>query len=342
MSTSTIDGGTILNSLPEPALIVTPDGIIKSANSAAASLVDRQLVGVRLHDVATGDPQKISDFLSLCSGVAKPIMGAIHLVDKSGVQRKYKCRGNAVFADGRKLLFIRFANQATDRFAVLTGRLKKLNDEIRCHLHTQAALEESLRERELLIREMHHRVKNNIQLLHGMLAMAAKEASQPEARQKLEDSARRLAAIGTVQQTLYSSPELTTYRADKFLGDLVSHFKATWPNQVNITFAVDPIDLPSEVATPLALIINELLTNALKHGLKENPEAPVAVELSTTDGEMRLTVRDPGPGFRPSELKNRSSGIGLVRGLLRQLGGSFSVDYDNGAKCTVRLPSISR
>ena len=334
---TTISDRLLLNSLLEPTLIVTPCGLVLTANSAATSVTGRRLESSGLSQFVAEDKAKVSDYLALCSGSGSPVMGSLRLIDRNGNERKYRCYGNALVSNGRKMLFLRLTGLADDRFSTLTDKLKKLNAEIRRHLHTQAALQKSLRERELLIREMHHRVKNNIQILHGMLSIAAQETEHPEARRKLEDSVHRLAAIGTVQQTLYSSPQLTNYRADTFVRDFIRHLQASWPEALRIEFNADPMNLPSDVASPLALIANELLTNALKHGAHSQPDSMVSVSLTESKGEIQLTVKDRGPGYQPSEVGPRSSGIGLVRGLVRQLGGSFQIDNDNGMKCTVRF-----
>ncbi len=97
-------------------------------------------------------------------------------------------------------------------------------------------------------------------------------------------------------------------------------------------------NLPKEAATPLALIINELLTNAAKYGGNRHGQVTITVDLSRRPGLYELCVQDEGFGFDLVDPSSRLSGLGLVRGLAQRLGGSFSVERTPGARCTVRFP----
>jgi two-component sensor histidine kinase len=115
------------------------------------------------------------------------------------------------------------------------------------------------------------------------------------------------------------------------------------PGDLDLVVEAEPIALPIEAAVPIALILNELVTNAVKYGRPETGRQRIEVTWAREADHILLTVQDNGPGFLPGEGAKRASGLGLVRGLLRQLGGSLSADASplgvaKGALCSVRFP----
>lgn len=246
-------------------------------------------------------------------------------------------RGARLATAPEPLLFLKCYPREEDSFGLFTAQIRSLNREIREHLHTQATLKETLRERELLIREIHHRVKNNIQILQSMLMNAAEGCRHPEAKGALDDARRRLSSMASVQQILYQADRPTHYEAREFLSSLMSSLQETLPTETVVSWQADAVELPTYAATPLALMINELVTNAAKYGSKPGTPAEVSVRLSCPGDEIELSVRDKGDGFDLAQVTSRSSGLGLVRGLLRQLGGTLTVEKSGGAKCDVRF-----
>jgi len=97
--------------------------------------------------------------------------------------------------------------------------------------------------------------------------------------------------------------------------------------------------LSNEISMPLALIVNELLTNAVKHGLKGRKHGTIRVNLAEKGDRLELLVQDEGEGFELRPCARRSSGLGLVTGLARQIGGTFEVERGNGARCLVNFPA---
>jgi two-component sensor histidine kinase len=108
-------------------------------------------------------------------------------------------------------------------------------------------------------------------------------------------------------------------------------------DKVRLDLHSDADKLANDVAVPLALILNELITNAAKYGTGADGPGAVRVALSETEGRFTLTVEDDGPGFDLCEVRRRSSGLGLVMGLARQIGGGFRVERSRGARCVVEF-----
>jgi two-component sensor histidine kinase len=193
--------------------------------------------------------------------------------------------------------------------------------------------------REQLLDELNHRLKNNLQILHGLLQHAARKTKNSEAREVLADTVRRIGAMGTAQQIFYSVRNLTDVSGRGFLKAVCANAAASFSrNVVSINCQATRESLPKEAAVPLALALNELLTNAAKYGADDRGRVTIDVGLSQRSGSHELYVQDHGRGFSFDEAQRRSSGLGLVERLVRRLNGTFRVERRSGARCTVSFP----
>jgi two-component sensor histidine kinase len=143
--------------------------------------------------------------------------------------------------------------------------------------------------------------------------------------------------MAAAQQLLYDARNPHRYQAEDFLKAVLEAARQSFEKTVDIT--VDPTsgELGNDTAIPLALILNELLTNAVKHGVNGRGTGAIRVALTCTDGSCSLRVEDDGPGFSLEQASSRSSGLNLVAGLARQLNGTFEVMPGPGARCIVRF-----
>jgi two-component sensor histidine kinase len=332
------DSIAILEALADPALLVAPDGTVEYANRAAIRVLGRRALGEPLRIAHSGDAQSLQLYLSRCLGSRQPLVGALVLNGQTSAT-KYPCRGSAVVNGDKRSVLLRLATDDGSRFEALSRKVAELNVEIRARRSAQAKLEEAVRERELLLRELQHRVKNNMHMLAGMLSVAARECTQPEAKAALSDAASRFEAVSTVQQLLYRSESLACVNTEELATALMQASLSVSHREVRLESAVDAVDLPADVANPLALILNELLTNALKHGGPAAGPLRLEVSLHRTASHLCLAVSDNGPGFSLAETRKRASGLGLIRGLVRQLSGRFTVEAGGGAHCAVEIPN---
>jgi len=189
----------------------------------------------------------------------------------------------------------------------------------------------------LLLNEVNHRIKNNLQLLCSLLESAKRETCSEEARIVLSDASRRVRAMGAAQNILYVAGNSTDFSADDFLQSVCGSASITFGKNVTIRREPASEDLPNHAAMPLALILNELLTNAVKYGANEFGEVIITVGLVKHEPSYELYVEDEGPGFDFEKARKRSSGLGLVVALAQQLGGTFAVERKRGAKCIVKF-----
>jgi two-component sensor histidine kinase len=193
--------------------------------------------------------------------------------------------------------------------------------------------------REELLDEMNHRLKNNLQILYGLLQAAYYKTENEEALEILSDTSRRIGAMGTAQQIFYSVHNSTDVRSEIFLEAVCANARDFLSNDdVSIKYEVTTGYLPKETTVPLALVLNELLTNAAKHGGNDRGRVTIDMGLRQRSGEIELYVQDRGSGFNFEEVQGRSSGLGLVTKLAQRLHGTFTVERRSGARCTLRIP----
>lgn len=202
-------------------------------------------------------------------------------------------------------------------------------------------LRESLEEKEVLLKEVYHRVKNNLQVISSLLRLQAGRVGDPQAEITLQDSRRRVESIALVHQLLYESQNLSRIDFGLYLQNISSQLSYAYEGPVGRTtfrFDTDNILLPVDTAVPCGLLVTELITNALKHAFPGERSGTVYVTFTGgEDGGVRLTVRDDGVGF-PANLdiyQADTLGLSLVKGLVRQLDGTLELDQDHGTSITV-------
>ena len=192
--------------------------------------------------------------------------------------------------------------------------------------------------REQLLAEFNHRLKNNLKILFGLLQTASRKTHSSEVCEVLTDTGRRIGAMGTAQQVFYSAGNSTDVSAQPFVEAVCANARVFFSKEVSINCEATSGSLPKEAVMPLALALNELLTNAAKHGANDCNRVTINVGLSQRSGSHELYVQDRGPGFDFDEAQGGPSGLGLVTMLARRLKGTFTVERRSGARCTLRFP----
>lgn len=329
---------SLLEALHEPAMLVDRDGILVSINRAAGRIVGGGAVGRPLADFLAKDDGRLEKFLARCLGSGDSMPGTLDLAAEGDAQ-KMLCRGSRLACDDGVLVLLRLSASGEARFAALTQTVSDLKEELKLRRRSEAMLEESVAERELLLRELEHRVKNNMQMLSALLGGAEREAASAEAKAALKEASQRFAAVSAVQQLLYRSSDLRTIGSQALVSTLTKAVSTLSQEPIDTEESIEAIDLPIESAVSIGLILNELLTNAVKYGRPGEGVQTIGVEFTRKGGKIELAVHDNGPGFDLAETGKRASGLGLVRGLLRQLGGSIRVERVDGSRCIVAFPA---
>ncbi|HEY9605838.1 MAG TPA: histidine kinase dimerization/phosphoacceptor domain -containing protein, partial [Allocoleopsis sp.] len=217
---------------------------------------------------------------------------------------------------------------------------RDISDRIRVEKHIQA----SLQEKNVLLKEIHHRVKNNLQIVSSLLEMQSKRTQQQEAALALKDSQNRVASIALIHEKLCHSDNLAKIRFVRYILDLTEHLFDIYnvsSNQVKLNLDVDNIFLNIDTAMPCGLIINELIANSLKYAFPNKRKGEIEVKFHVTnDGLMSLIVRDNGIGLpKDLDIETTSSlGLTLVQGLVEQLEGTLELDRDRGTEFQITFP----
>ena len=207
--------------------------------------------------------------------------------------------------------------------------------------HAAEQLEASLREKEVLLKEIHHRVKNNLGVVDGLLQMQSRRSQNPDVIETLKESQNRIASIALVHEKLYGSNDLAAIDFTQYIADLTAHLFNSYniqPNQVQLTTQIDQLTLDIDTAIPCGLIINELVSNALKYAFPERRLGAIQVTLQQQhDHSLILIVRDNGVGLaRDFNLKQTQTlGMTLVKGLVKQLKGTLEAHTQLGAMFVV-------
>jgi len=231
--------------------------------------------------------------------------------------------------DGTRVPFIPYPTPLRDASGKIVGAINMLVDiSERKQAETQ---------QQILLKELNHRVKNNMQTLQSLLHMATRQTENPEAREVLAEAASRVTAMAAAQRVFYGTANATRFNIDELLNAVCEATQQTLPPNIRIICEPASGELTNEAAMPLALILNELLTNAAKYGLNGREHGTIRVAMRNEAGSYVLHVEDDGPGFDLQSVRNRSSGLRLIQGLAGQLRGHFEVTRTPATRCTLRF-----
>lgn len=203
-----------------------------------------------------------------------------------------------------------------------------------------AQLSKALAERDLLLREVYHRVKNNLQVIDGIVTLQARLLADPDAKSALRGLRQRLYALGLVHQQLMNSVDLKTFDVAPFLKELSENImEGIGGRDIGLSVHAIPLDVGLDFAIPLGLLVTELVTNSLKHAFP-NGKGQIEVVLDRReDGTIVLVVSDNGSGFdileTPQKEKPSGLGMSLINGLVSQLSAIMRVRRTNGTSSEV-------
>lgn len=199
-------------------------------------------------------------------------------------------------------------------------------------------LKNSLEEKNVLMKEIHHRVKNNLQIVSSLLNIQANTVSDPETRQALMDSQQRIRAMALLHENIYQTNDLSGFSFKEYVESIISYLAGQTAHQEQTPIVTDIADIHLEPdrAIPCGLIINELVTNSLRHAFTDRSPGTIWVSLRESGGQVSLTIRDDGVGFQGDDrVKSGSFGLTLVESLVRQLKGTLHMEGKEGSVITV-------
>lgn len=222
--------------------------------------------------------------------------------------------------------------------ALVGGMLVVLLNIIR---DNEAALKKALGEKTLLVREVNHRVKNNLMILQGLLSLQARDIKDECARGIFMEGQSRVKAMGLIHDQLYSADGARTIRMQPYIATLMQQLSEIYsmtPERVRLSLEVEDADIDVDIVIPLGLILNELVTNAFKHGRRPGVQEVLTVSLRRVGAQtFELVVRDNGPGLPDGmDIDHQETlGLKIVSSLASQIGGEFKASNSEGAHLSI-------
>jgi two-component sensor histidine kinase/DNA-binding NarL/FixJ family response regulator len=256
------------------------------------------------------------------------------------VELHKKARQIQLQADSLRRAHDELETRVQERTAELASANESLNAEIAERKRAEARIRSALQEKEVLLKEIHHRVKNNLQIISSLLNLQAAEIEDPETAARFQESQERVRTMALIHEQLYRAGNLAEVDFAEYLRELVPHLARSYSAcaaAVELKIEAAKVLLPVDVAIPCGLIVNELIANALKHGFPNGRKGSIQVCLSEKDRDTTLQVRDNGIGF-PAAVdfrQSRSLGLQLVCTLTSQLRGTIDLKREGGTEFVV-------
>jgi two-component sensor histidine kinase len=238
------------------------------------------------------------------------------------------------------------------------GPFETLGDELPAELRELAAafsqataslaanemqLRGALSHQEILMQEIHHRVKNNMQIVASLLNLQAARIRQPEAKAEFQAARDRVRALATLHRHLYTHGELHTINMRGFLTELCAQlfqaFGETAGQRIQLDIEAPELRISSDQAVPLALIVTEAVSNAIKYAFPAERPGRISVQLTTNGERATLVIADDGVGLTAGdEATSDGMGLQLIRGFARQIGATLTVEVTDGMHYSIDMP----
>jgi two-component system, sensor histidine kinase PdtaS len=207
----------------------------------------------------------------------------------------------------------------------------------------ERTLRSALEEKEILLREVHHRVKNNLQVVSSLLSLQARAAPQPEVQRAVEECQNRILSMAVIHEQLYQSPDFADVDFPEYIRQLAHRlfrFYNMTPGRIELQTEIGAVRLGVDIAVPCGLILNELLSNSFKYAFPNEREGVVAIRVDKLQDEsVLMTISDNGVGLPPDVgfWNTKTLGLRLVRLLVRQLDGEVELGGPPGAEFRIRF-----
>ncbi len=326
--------------LDDPVVVVTHDGDILEANAAAKAFFGSRLGTGKLNALMADASEACASYVRLASRSTAPRPGQFSFEGDNGGAPFRTQAARSRQGSEQVQVILRLVPLVSDRFAMLDRRVKDLDAQLLKRLQENSALKEALGHNQILLRELQHRVKNNIQIMLSLIKMAARGRDTPEVAAVVHTSRGRLQAMAAVQEALYQSDTVEIVPVRPFLTSVVRTAARANGALDALQLSIDDAELTGDEAHCLALIANELISNAAQYGLPDG-QGTIAVTFAQDGDNYMFEVEDEGPGI-PLEAASSASGLALVRGLSRQIGGRLETGGGKGTRCAVQFRAAKR
>ncbi len=206
--------------------------------------------------------------------------------------------------------------------------------------NTEKRLKTSLKDKDVLLREIHHRVKNNLQIISSLLNLQSRYIDDENTLNVFAESQNRVRSMALIHEKLYKSRSMSKIDFGDYINDLTENLLYNYhidPSRIQIKTEIDDIFFDVDTAIPCGLIINELITNCLKHAFPENHKGSIGIELFKREEDFELNINDTGVGF-PDHIdfeNTESLGMQIVNNLVNQVDGTIGLNNQNGTSFNI-------
>ncbi|MCC7551387.1 MAG: PAS domain S-box protein, partial [Methanobacterium sp.] len=218
-----------------------------------------------------------------------------------------------------------------------TIKIYGANQDITERKKAEDAIKKALEEKEILLKEIHHRVKNNLMVISSLLNLQSQYIRDKQALNVFKESQNRAKSMALIHERLYRSTDLKRIDFGDYIRTLTTELYRTYvsdSNSIGLNFDLEDVMVDINTTVPLGLILNELITNSMKHAFPDGREGVINVEFHRTDDEFILIIGDTGVGF-PEDLdfrNTKSLGLQLVNNLTHQIDGTIELDRSQGTE----------
>ena len=321
---------------PDNPIVFVNDAFLKLSGYARDEIMGKNCRFLQGADTDRGAVQQVRDAIDAKRDIAIDLLN----YRKDGTPFWNALYMSPVINEAGELLYF-FASQldVSDRVNAQQRTLDEKEHFEREVAKRTRELTEALSEKTMLVHEVDHRVKNNLQLVSGLLAMQTREVADPPTRIMLEAMLTRIEALGTVHRQLYQAQNVKRFDVADFARDLVTDLIRGSGRDVRLHLDLENVEVPVEKAPPVALMMNELVTNALKHGFPDGRSGRLSVTVAPDGNYIGIKIADDGVGMPTAVIEKRSFGKRLTGMLARQLNASIVWSSgDPGTVVTIRMP----
>jgi len=264
------------------------------------------------------------------------IVAILFVLNPTGLDRETIMPNIAILS-----MILTFAVALSARINVLKQDLGNEQLQARSLTNNLIRAEQSNTEKEVILKEIHHRVKNNLQIINGLLFMQFKDNNDEKMKAQLKQSQERIKSMALVHNKLYESNETVHVYIKEYIRDLAGDIlKTNTPPGKSVNLNIEenePVNLSLDTSVSLGLILNELITNACKYAFSGSDTGHITISINKQGDGYQLQVKDDGSGLPEGFQQKNSMGLRLVTNLSKQLGGSAKFENNNGTVVTVNF-----
>jgi len=219
-----------------------------------------------------------------------------------------------------------------------------IGNDITAHKRSEEERQRLMQEKEILLQEVHHRIKNDMHILSSLLSLQASGSSSRREAEALEEAEHRIRLMRSIYDKLYMQKDFRSMEISSFLRDLLCELQQSYAldPRINVQMDIAEVDIPVKLSFPLGLIVNELVSNAFKYAFPEGRSGEIRVSISSCPLErcIETLVTDTGHGLPEEVTERREFGFGLsiVDAMVQQYRGEWSIERDNGTRHSISLP----